>query len=299
MNTNDGPHVLYIAENSDAIDVYSYSKRDGLERILTDFNLPASATAVIGDSENDLAFLSHPGVGLRGAPANAQPCVQAFVGAQHVSGAAGLDGFIAFYETCKRRGIQLVVSDRDGVIKWKDQTSLPAFVDIWKSMGEQGPMIVVLTGSSVEQNLRFIDDYLLDEGRVNPAVQKHPHLIYAENGAVRIDILRRTATSVDGSHASLASLKAAALTQLADTVLPAWELTLTDDPGDQTWKCYVPAKTTMFTVNLPRLDRRGEFFRDTEDAEKLRSEIGQAVRRAAAHIGITLRSEKDHLACLA
>lgn len=289
---------FYIAENSDAVDVYAFSKRDGLARILADTGFRADQTAVIGDSENDLSFLSAKGIALRGAPGNAQQVVRSYVGPEHVTASVGLDGFLEFYAICKERGIQLIVSDRDGVIKWKDESALPQLKAVWRGMGSDGPAIVVLTGSSIEQNLRFIDDYGLSAARDNSCVQRHPYLIYAENGAVALNILTRQAIATPTQHGALiAELKSAVLKSLESGPLARWGITLTHDPLDQRWKCYVPDKSTMLTINLPRLDRNGEFFRDSADAEQLRREIGAHIRQVAQAIKLPLHQESKEYAC--
>lgn len=284
--------LVYVSVNSDAIDASFGTKRDGLHRIARDAEFKIEDVAVIGDSANDLPFLLEPNVRLAAVPANGQTRVKNTIGSlEHgvVLEREGLEGFMHFYEMCRELKIRLIVTDRDGVLRWKnDGPFLGKFREIYKTMGiKDNPIVVVLTGSSAEQNYRFVAETSIAKYlAMNPKKSMLPMLIYAENGNVVVDIESQSSSVSDKSISKndidtlLGSVKDYLIEEISTNILPKTGLTISTDPEDQTMKVYLPLKSTMLTVNVPKKFANGEFYRDSAEAERFRRLVDLAMGKA-------------------
>lgn len=64
---------LYLSASTDAIDAAVMTKDRAVEASLRESGIPSGQVGAIGDSVNDLPFLTLPGLAVCAAPANAQP----------------------------------------------------------------------------------------------------------------------------------------------------------------------------------------------------------------------------------
>ena len=278
---------IYLSASTDAVDASLVTKDFAIKSSALGKGIPLSRVAGIGDSANDLPFLRISGLGLVGAPSNAQTAVKQALKAirgAYLSPKSFFEGFLDFYSRCTDQGIELVFTDRDGVLIWNENGAAKAVLrPLLELMGQDGrPFIIILTGSSYEQNVDFMRHYQLNAGLgVNPRIRENPYIIYAENGAVQIDILggssRNYAADLDSTllgtltHAFLHSL----LHRIREKVLPAFQLGLSEDRSDQHSKLYLPPKRTMVTVNLPRSHLRLEDYRQSPESDTLRQALLQ------------------------
>jgi len=252
---------------------------------------------VIGDSANDLPFLLEPGVKVAAAPSNAQSRVKTSLRALNhglILDGEGLEGFLQFYRHCRTVGVRLIVADRDGVLRWKnDELYLSALGEIYKSMGAPDhPIVVVLTGSSAEQNFRFVSETFIDSSVAqNPKRDSLPPLIYAENGNVIVDIklhsshIREQSIAKNEADLLLGPVRKLLLSELEREVLPRFGMSFTRDPTKQAMCVFLPPKSTMLTVNVPKTFLDGRFFRDSPEAENFRILVGSAMESALRENG--------------
>jgi hypothetical protein len=148
-------------------------------------------------------------------------------------------------------------------------------------MGQNGrPFIIILTGSSYEQNLGFMRHLQLDASLgANPKIRENPYIIYAENGAVQIDILgasaRNYAATLDKHllDALTRDFLHSLLRHIGERILPAFQLGLSNSPSDQRSKLYLPPKSTMVTVDLPRAHMGLEDYRQSPVSDALRQAL--------------------------
>jgi len=186
--------IIKLMRNNAAIDAVIRTKDECFGGITSRFNLGLEDIAVIGDEVIDLPMLSIDALGLIGAPANAQGAVKKYVSKNggFVSEMPVYRGFQDFYGTCSERGIKLIVSDKDGVLKkGSDLSGGVDFSNLAMQMGQEGnPYVVVLTGSSLKQNEEFRTIYGLDSRlNVNPFVVENPYLLLVESGAIHVNVL--------------------------------------------------------------------------------------------------------------
>lgn len=276
---------IYLSTSTDAVDASLITKDFAIRSFASGKSIPLSRVAGIGDSANDLPFLRISGLGLVGAPSNAQAAVKQALKAirgSYISTKSVLDGFLDFYARCCDAGIEFVFTDRDGVLTWnEDGEGRVRLRQLLERMGQNGrPFIIVLTGSSFEQNVDFMRDYHLDASLgANQSIRENPYIIYAENGAVQIDILsakaRNYTTGLD-THL-LDTLRSdfllLLLRRIREKILPAFHLELSESPSDQRSKLYLPPKRTMLTVNLPRAHLGLEDYRRSPESDALRQAL--------------------------
>ena len=289
---------IYLSVSTDAVDASLVTKDLAIKTFTSRVGVPLSRVAGIGDSANDLPFLKIPGLGLAGAPSNAQVAVkQALrtIRGSYISKKSVLDGFLDFYSKCSDAGIEFVFSDRDGVLIWKgDAEEKARLKQLLETMGQQSrPFIFILTGSSYEQNIEFMGNYKLDSSLgANQRIRENPYIIYAENGAVQIDILtsksRDDAVSVDQDL--LAALKGdflqCLLRRIKENILPVFGLELSDQRSDQRSKLYLPPKKSMVTVNVPRTHMGLEDYRRSPQSDRLRQALLKAMILTAKEHGL-------------
>src|SRR3989344_2789583 len=111
--------TVKLARNNASIDALILTKDCVIPGIATTYNLPLSKIAFIGDEVTDILVMQTAGIGYIGAPANAQDRVMSTVkqSGGHLSQYPVFDGFVDFYTQAQNRGISLIVSDKDGVLK--------------------------------------------------------------------------------------------------------------------------------------------------------------------------------------
>jgi len=284
---------IYLSASTDAVDASLVTKDFAIRSFASSTGTPLSRVAGIGDSANDLPFLRISGLGLVGAPSNAQAAVKEALKAipgSYISTKSVLDGFLDFYARCRDGGIEVVFTDRDGVLIWNEDGGARATLrQLLERMGQNGrPFIIILTGSSYEQNMDFMRHFQLDASLgSNPRIRRNPYIIYAENGAVQIDILGGSARSY---AAALDSHLLEALTgdflrslvrNIRERILPAFQLGLSNNGSDQSSKLYLPPKSTMVTVNLPLGHAGLEDYRQNPASDALRQALlGEMVMAA-------------------
>lgn len=289
---------IYLSASTDAVDASVVTKDLAIKSFASSTGIPLSRVAGIGDGANDLPFLRISGLGLVGAPSNAQPAVKEALKAirgAYISTRSVFEGFLDFYARCCDEGIEVVFTDRNGVLIWNEDGRARARLrQILEGMGQNGrPFIIILTGSSYEQNLDFMRHFHLDASLgVNPRIRENPYIIYAENGAVQIDVLgasaRNYAATLDKqllvvlTHDFLHSL----LRRIRETILPAFHLELSTDRSDQRSKLYLPPKSTMVTVNLPRAHVGTEDYRQSPGADALRQALLKEMMTTARELRI-------------
>ena len=276
---------ILLSASSDAVDATLISKDHAVLRFATEFEVPLSDMAAIGDSINDLPFLKIPGIGLIGAPANAQKGVKEFLQLaknSYISRESFLAGFVDFYKKSHENRKKFIFSDRDGVLIGND--NIPAktdFSSLTQTMGlNDNPFIIVLTGSSFDQNIEFIDSFFdRDKIRWNQKIANYPYLIHAENGALQINILDKSIRKMD-EFIDIDLLKElkddffeAVKKSIEDNVLKPFELHFTLDQHDQISKIYIPNKISMVTFNIPTAHGKLANYRNSSESETLRTAI--------------------------
>ena len=289
--------TIFLSGATDAVDAVLVTKRDAVLTYAKDQCLELSKIAAIGDSVNDLPFLEIEGLGLIGAPNNAQQRVKDFV-IQKPHGVVleknVLSGFCDFYRKAKEKGIQTIFADRDGVLIWKDlkkEDIVPLKEMLLKSTPKKGPNVFVLTGSSFDQNTRFISEYNLnDENVFSPEIKKNPYIILAENGCLHISV-KDNQTKLSSSIKNTSDLdqlknhfEPKVKKLLATRVLPVYGLTFTDRHEDQVEKLYIPKKTTMVTFNIPKFFKDGSDYRHSPTSDKLREDILKVMKDVAIEL---------------
>ena len=193
------------------------------------------------------------------------------------------------------RGITHIISDRDGVLKDGKQAWGNEFKALTREMGTPGkPYVVVLTGSSLDQNLEFMQEYGLDETlATNPAVQRHPYLLLVENGIIAYNVLTgeiRNGVQTLNSDL-LAQLKGPfeeeVMRQLREQILPQFGLRESYVYDDQRGAIYIARKEAMVTLNIPRefADGRKDYRRSSE-AENLRQTMLRIMTQAAKKVEV-------------
>jgi len=276
---------IYLSASTDAVDASLVTKDLAIRSFASSTGTPLSRVAGIGDSANDLPFLRISGLGLVGAPSNAQAAVKQALKAipgSYISTKSVLDGFLDFYARCRDEGIEVVFTDRDGVLTWNEDGGARARLrQLLERMGQNGrPFIIILTGSSYEQNMDFMRHFQLDASLgANPRIRQNPYIIYAENGAVQIDILgastRNYAAALD-SHlldALTRDFLRSLVRHIREKILPAYRLGLSNNRLDLRSKLYLPPKTTMVTVDLPRAHVGVKDYRQSPASDALRQAL--------------------------
>jgi hypothetical protein len=237
--------------------------------------------------------LQTPGLGLVGAPANAQERVKEYVKASggFVSDRPVFDAFLEFYRLAANTGIGHVISDKDGVLTKEGDTSRAGdFRMLSRSFGFGCPLVTVLTGSAYEQNVKFAKAYGLDQRlATNPHVMKNPYLLMTENGAVRVNIITGEQDVMALDRELLAVLKGQyqrlvldKVGRLVDELSFEWSY----NHDDQTGKVYVANKKSMVTINVPRKYKDGRSYRETEDAERFRRHVLDIMTETAERMNL-------------
>jgi 3-deoxy-D-manno-octulosonate 8-phosphate phosphatase KdsC-like HAD superfamily phosphatase len=286
--------VIYLNIDKSGIDAMIMKKDVAVQAFAKTYGVSLGRIAVIGDGNQDIAFLATPGVGLVGCPANAKQKVREYVQSVggYVANGCCLDGFFEFKDLAKEKGIEVIISDKDGVLV--DAGNLGRADEFRSKMIETrgSSSLTILTGSAVEQNLRFLAAYGLDE-RLKQDSGAMPYVLLAENGAIHMHAWDR---SKDLNYVEridqelLAVLKgqfeATVRSRIEQEVLPCFNFSWSRQYNDQDCKVYVPRKESMVTVNVPRSDGMGEGFRSTQRAESFRWKVYEIMEQVAEDIGI-------------
>ncbi len=289
---------VYLSAGTDAVDAALITKDSALKSFASDMRIPLLRIAGIGDSANDIPFLKIPNLGLVGVPNNAQLIVKQTletIERSYISNKDFLDGFVDFYTHCLDAGIEYVFADRDGVLIWKeDLPEKSRLRQIVECMGQEGwPFIIIITGSSYEQNMDFMCKYRLNSSLAsNEKIRENPYIIYAENGAVQINILdgsiRNCAEFLDRNLLTI--LKTNFLNILISNVekriLPIFNLEFSKELSDQGSKICLPSKRTMVTLNIPRTHHGIEDYRRSPESDHLRDSILREMVIVAHDLGL-------------
>jgi hypothetical protein len=289
---------VYFSAGADAVDAALITKDSALKSFASEMGVPLSRIAAIGDSANDVPLIKIPNLGLVGAPNNAQIIVKqtlATIERSYVSNKDFLEGFVDFYARCLDSGIQYVFADRDGVLIWKEDLAEKSHLkQIVECMGREGrPFIIVITGSSYEQNVDFMRNYRLNSGLAsNEKIRQNPYVIYAENGATQINILDSSIRdNIELCDTNLlrvlkSNFLDALLSNLENRVLPKFKLAFSRELSDQRSKIYLPLKRTMVTLNIPRTHDGIKDYRLSPEAAHLRDAILREMELVAQDLGL-------------
>jgi len=276
---------VYLSAGTDAVDAALIIKDSALKSFVSDMGIPLQRVAGIGDSANDIPLLKVPNLGLVGAPANAQLIViqtLKTINRSYISNKEFLEGFVDFYHHCIEAGIEYVFTDRDGVLIWKENLQEKSCLrQILDCMGQEGrPFIIIITGTSYEQNVDFMRKYRLNSSLAsNEKIRENPYVIYAENGAVQINILdggiRNYNEFLDKDLLNVlkTNFLLGLLNNVKKRILPIFDLEFSKELSDQQSKIYLPPKRTMVTLNVPRTHHGIEDYRRSPEADRLREAI--------------------------
>lgn len=286
---------ITILKNTAAIDATILMKEEAFKGFAATHNIPFAQIAFIGDEALDECILTLPGLGLAGAPGNAQARVKEAV---HKVGGVVLegkviDGFFEFYEIAKQKGITHIVSDKDGTLTLAgDYSRGPEFAErVASRMGHDNkPFVSVLTGSGISQNREFMQAYGLDERlAANEHVQAKPYLLLAESGALHVNVLTGEILNYceqinpELLHALKGPFEQDVLRKLT-AKLPAFGFTWSNEYHDQDAKVYVAPKLSMVTINVPREADGNKAFRKTPEAERFRDAIVETMMQTAEEL---------------
>jgi len=126
----------------------------------------------------------------------------------------------------------------------------------------------------------------------NEKIRENPYIIYAENGAVQINILDGSIRNYAGcfDRNLLKILKTNFLDTLLSNVekriLPVFNLEFSNRLSDQCSKIYLPPKRTMVTLNIPRTHHGIEDYRRSTESDSLRNTILTEMEMAAQDLGL-------------
>ena len=301
FNEYEKNRPIYISASPDAVDVSIMTKDIALLQFSTEKKTPLKFIAAIGDGVNDLPFLTIEGLGLIGAPSNAQKEVIQYI-SRTVNGKicehAFFQGFVEFYKYASESSISAVFTDRDGVIVTKENdTWMSNLAELFKKAGSSSkgnflPAIHVLTGSGVEQNKSFIESInrYADIGS-NPYILSDPYIIHAENGAIQMNIVTgewRYETYVENHRDYIDFIRGnfleTVITRIEKYIFQKWGLQWSYNYSDQDGKIYMPEKRTMATWNIPKIMNNIKNFRDTVISDKLRTDIIKIIESVAEEL---------------
>jgi len=265
---------VYLSASTDAVDAACITKEHAVRDFAKTAQVSLSKIGAIGDSANDLPFLTIPNLGLIGAPLNAQPRVRATVANLKNSiqlSTNFVEAFLEFYRAAEQRGILYIFAGKDGVLAWRQSSAqqLAGLNAIFRVAGfRPHPFVFVLTGSSYEQNIQFLHSAGLDRAFAqNPKVREHPSLVLAENGAVQINALtgeaRENRDMLDLSLIAWlkGSFERDVVLLVEKEVLPRFKLTWSSSADDQVQSVWLPRNQTMVTMNIPKISRDGRDYR--------------------------------------
>jgi hydroxymethylpyrimidine pyrophosphatase-like HAD family hydrolase len=288
---------VFLSAGSDAVDASPLTKDLAIHKFAQENSLPLEKIAGIGDGVNDLPFLQLNGLGYVGTPKNAQRNVIDVVKNirnSFVSDKSYCFAFSDFYDACAELGIRYIFSDRDGVLINENNNGYEIISPIFGKMGyEKNPFIIVLTGSSYEQNIGFIKG--INKERIlgkNENIIKMPFFIYAENGAVQINGLDGSVRQTEGLDKELINCLRKEFNKIffegvKKNILSKFNVSISYKSSSQVSRLYVPKKITMVTVNLPTVHHGITNYRMSKEAEFLREALLNEMVIAAELVSIT------------
>ncbi len=278
---------IYLIRNKAAVDATILTKDKVIPEYAKSHGIALENIAAIGDEVTDIPMLEVAGLGIAGAPSNAQKRVIEAVrklpnGWVSPEGVEVFNAFLEFYSLAGQKGISHVISDRDGVLVSKGDLSRgKEYLGLLQQMGAEGrPYVTALTGSAVSQNKEFMEKYgLVDPSlRSNPAIRENPYLVLAENGLIHINVLTGEALNFskklnpDLLKRLKQEFEPAVAMKIEAEVLDEFGLRWSGSYDDQDGKIYIPPKLGMVTFNIPR-HVKGKDYRNSEESEKLRDRI--------------------------
>jgi hypothetical protein len=175
----------------------------------------------------------------------------------------------------------VVFSDRDGVIVNGGFTAV--VMDeinevITNSLSPGNPSLIILTGSSYEQNRPFIELAKINRYALRYR-EADPCILFAENGSVRINIF-------DGSVKELRDVLNTRLLEwlksefqssffkaIEKRILHKFGLSWSADATRLEDKLFSPQKATMVTVDLPKLPKQRVESRGMETMQLLSKDL--------------------------
>jgi 3-deoxy-D-manno-octulosonate 8-phosphate phosphatase KdsC-like HAD superfamily phosphatase len=277
--------TIKLMRGNAGIDAVILTKQESVSGIIRCSGFPLEKIAAIGDEVGDLPLLTKQGLGFIGAPANAQSPVKDFIKNKdngYLSSQEAFFGFADFYNEATKREIKLIISDKDGVLKDGDKTWGSDFAKLAMQMGQKkNPYVVILTGSSYQQNLSFMKEYGLDNRlESNLKIKDYPYLLLAESGAIHINVLTgETRNYVADIQPELLKVlkkefEPRVKSKIEEKVLPECGLIWSDKYEDQTGKVYhVKDKLSMVTFGVPRYFSDGKPYRKSPESEIFRDGV--------------------------
>ena len=167
-------------------------------------------------------------------------------------------------------------------LKDGDKTWGSDFAKIARVMGQEGnPYVVILTGSSYQQNLPFMREYGLDNRlEANSKIKDYPYLLLAEDGAIHINVLTgETRNYVQDIQPELLRIlktefEPRVKSKIEEKILKEFNLEWSGDYNDQTGKVYhVQDKLSMVTFSVPRYFSDGKPYRKSPESERFRDSV--------------------------
>ena len=289
---------MMIMRGSASVEASIMTKDLAVKAISLQTGYSFAEMAVVGDDLNDIPMLTLEGIALAGAPSNANHKVRAVLNSQpngYVSDFEVCDGFFDIYRHATDLGVKVLVTDRDGVLKSGSRVHWGSeFGELAKKMGGSLPYVFVVTSSSKTQNDKFREEYCLDERlAVNLHVRNNPWLLFAEGGAVQVNVLtgniRNYARQL--SPELIEKMKGpfeSAVKDIIDSNLPLFGLTWTQDYDNQNGMVYhVTDKIAMVCFNVPRTFRNcATTYRTSPESEAYRDMVTQAMIETAERLNI-------------
>lgn len=275
---------LYLSASPHAVDASLVSKDIAVIRYSQENGIPLHQVAAIGDGANDLPFLSIPDLAIIGCPGNAQNKIKNYLKDRQnsfISKRDGFEGFKEFYDICSQSCISTVFSDRDGVIinKGYNEKFANELDDIFtKSFMLENPSLKILTGSSYDQNIMIVKiaSHRKYARRYSYA---DPFLVLAENGSIQINVfdgsIKKLANvlNVDYLHWLKSEFQTEFVNSVNKTILHKYDLAWSKNHIDFIEALYIPKKTTMVTIDLPRFTKDGKDYGKTIKGKSLSKEL--------------------------
>jgi hydroxymethylpyrimidine pyrophosphatase-like HAD family hydrolase len=280
--------TIKLMRSNAAIDAAILTKDKAIDGVVKYSGYSLEKIGAIGDEVIDLPLLTRQGLGFVGAPANAQARVIDFIKNKDngfISSKEVFDGFLDFYNESVNKGIKLIISDKDGVLRDEVRKGNSWGLDFAKLALEMGqgrkPYVIILTGSSYNQNLPFMKEYGLDKKlEINSKIKDYPFLLLAESGAIHINVLTgETRNYVKDMQPELlkvlkSEFEPRVRSEIEKKVLDECSLTWSDNYNDQDGKVYhVKDKLSMVTFNVPRTFKDGKPYRKSPESEVFRDKV--------------------------
>ncbi|MBD3204420.1 HAD hydrolase family protein [Candidatus Woesearchaeota archaeon] len=269
--------TYYIEVLDNAVSVVILTKAKALEIYSEKYGINLNNSMGVGDGLSDIGFMNN--CGFCACPANSQEKVKELVNEKHglVSDKQGLDGALEAYEKAKEKGLEAVIFDKDGVLTVNNELSRgEEFREVLRKAGqEKNPYIILLTGSSFDQNTDFLEAYGFNHLHENPAYKKKPWAVMFNSGLQFYNVFDKETKSLcdipDEMVAGINNLKNYVEKMIEKDIFGNFGIVgFTEDyEKGQNGRIYRPKKEAMATWNIPRYFKDGKtVYRGSEEAKR-------------------------------